>query len=72
MIFQESLANYRTMVIISRTTQAYLGSSDDVHAYLSLVRQQLDVNEIFTYDDLITRAKTALVQLASLAPMPLC
>jgi hypothetical protein len=59
--------SYRTMVIISRAIQAYLGSTDDVHTYLSLVRQQLNVDEIFTYDDLITRAKTALVQLASLA-----
>lgn len=59
--------SYKTTVIISRTVELFLGSSTNVHQYLTLVRQQLAVDDILTYDDLITRAKTALIQLAGLA-----
>jgi hypothetical protein len=59
--------SYKTMVIISRTSQRYLDSTANIHEYLSLVRQQLAVNDILTYDDLITHAKTAFVQIAGLA-----
>lgn len=59
--------SYKTTVIVSRTIELFLGSSTSVHQYLGLVRQQLAVDDILTYDDIVARAKTALVQLAGLA-----
>jgi antiviral defense system Shedu protein SduA len=57
--------NYRTMVVIGRTNSDF---SDEAakSEYLSLLRNQFQVDDIFTYDDLAQRARLALARLAAL------
>jgi hypothetical protein len=59
-------AGYSSMIVISRTEQAAFREISK-HRYFDLMRQQLAVDEILTYDDLVTKAKTAISQLEALA-----
>jgi len=60
--------DYRTMIVISRTTKESVGSGRRVREYLELVKNQLNVDEVFTYDDLLERAASARARLSALAP----
>ena len=57
--------NYTTTIIIGRDRLLQDGRVAD--RYLSLVRQQLAVDEVLTYDALLNRARTAYARLAGLA-----
>jgi hypothetical protein len=56
-----------TMIVISRSTHENFGRGRDIAAYMQLVKQQLAVDEVLTYDDLLARSKQAYVALSSLA-----
>jgi hypothetical protein len=58
---------YQSTLVIGRERQRRIGTERDLHSYLSLVRQQLAVNEVLTYDDLIHKARAAITQLQVLA-----
>jgi Domain of unknown function (DUF4263) len=58
-----------SMVVISRSTQAAFGGRSEVRRQLQLLREQLRVEEILTYDDLLNRARAALARLSGL-PFP--
>jgi len=60
--------DHRTMIVISRTTEESVGRGRNVRDYLELVKNQINVDEIFTYDDLLQRAMSAYVRLSTLAP----
>jgi hypothetical protein len=60
-------AGYSSMIVISRTEQRAFPDEISKHRYFDLMRQQLAVDEILTYDDLVTKAKTAISQLEALA-----
>jgi hypothetical protein len=51
-------------VIISRATSARPGGIG-LHRYLAILREQLAVDEVITYDDLISRGWAAVTQIAS-------
>lgn len=55
----------RTTVIMSRATVRQLGGMRDVRALIQLYRNQLAVDEILLYDDLIARAREASYRLAA-------
>lgn len=57
-----------SMVVISRSTEAAFGDRSDVRRQLQLLREQLRVDEILTYDDLLNRARAALARLSGLPP----
>lgn len=58
--------NHSTLLIISRTTERSFGSEGKVEKYMELVTEQFDVHEVVTYDDLLSRARTAYIRLSSL------
>ncbi len=53
----------RTEVVISRSTAEQSGVSD-VSRYLAMVRQQLNVDEVITYDLLLEQAREAYARLS--------
>jgi len=55
-------------IIISRATEESLGGRVDIKRHMQLLKQQLGVNELLTYDDLLAQAKAPLQQLAGIAP----
>ena len=55
------------MIVISRTEQCSFPDENSRHRYFDLMRQQLAVDEILAYDDLVTKAKSAITQLEALA-----
>jgi hypothetical protein len=57
--------NYRTTIVIGRNGNIRAGR--DTVRYLSVVRQQIAVDEVLTYDGLLARAEVAYAQLAALA-----
>ena len=57
--------SYTSALIIGRETARSITS--DPHRYMALLRQQLAVDEVLTYDDLIHKARTAIAQLQALA-----
>ncbi len=57
-----------TMIVISRATQQSVGRGRKISEYLELLKNQLSVEEILTYDDLLQRAAGAYARLAALAP----
>ena len=54
------------VVIISRTTERTFGHNRNTHDYLALLLHQHRNIECWTYDDVVTRARTVLNRLASL------
>jgi hypothetical protein len=58
------------IVVISRSTEASFGGRGDTHRQLQLLREQLGVDELLTYDDLLDRARAALARLSGLSPAP--
>jgi len=58
---------HTSMIVISRAGAESIGNAGVKDHYLSLLRQQLNVEEVLTYDDLIDRAREALDQLQRLA-----
>jgi hypothetical protein len=54
------------VVIISRAREQTFGHKRDVHEYLSMLSHQHHNIECWTYDDVLTRARTVLNRLASL------
>ena len=59
--------NYTSAIVIGRDSQAVVGQSGDVLRYMSLLRKQLAVDEVLTYDDLVRKARVAMGQLQTLA-----
>lgn len=59
--------DYRTMIVISRATEECVGRGRKVRDYLEIVKKQLSVDEIFTYDDLLQRAVSAYDRLSALS-----
>lgn len=57
--------NISTAIVISRSQQQQFGTAGS-NRYISVVRQQLGVDEIFTWDDLLERAKKMARQLTTL------
>ncbi len=55
-----------SMVVISRSTEEAFGGRSDARRQLQLLREQLRVEEILTYDDLLNRARAALTRLSGL------
>ncbi len=60
--------DHRTMIVISRATEKSVGTGREVREYLELVKNQLKVDEVFTYDDLVERAASAYARLSALSP----
>ncbi len=60
--------DHRTMIVISRATEESVGRGRKVRDYLELVKNQLNVDEVFTYDDLLQRAASAYARLSAIAP----
>lgn len=58
---------YTTALIIGRETARPIGDTEDPHRHIALVRKQLSVDEVLTYDDLIHKARAAIAQLQALA-----
>ncbi|MFJ2929482.1 Shedu anti-phage system protein SduA domain-containing protein [Streptomyces massasporeus] len=58
--------NISTAIVISRSHQKQFGTAG-TSRYISVARQQLSVDEILTWDDLLERAKTMVRQLTSLS-----
>lgn len=61
-------SNYSSTIIMSRSTEASVGVGRQMQEYRTLLRNQLNVDEILTYDDLLERAAGAYARLAALAP----
>ena len=57
-----------SMIVISRLTEKAFGGRRDLHRQLQLLREQLRVDEVLTYDDLLNRARAALARLSGLPP----
>jgi hypothetical protein len=55
-------------MIISRATEESFGGRSNIRRQLLLLEGQLGVEELLTYDDLLSQAKVALQQLAGIAP----
>jgi hypothetical protein len=53
--------------VISRATEKSVGPGRGVQEYLELVKNQLKVDEVFTYDDLAMRATSAYARLSALS-----
>lgn len=58
----------RTAVVMSRTNQQNFKNIDDIRAYTGLMREQFNIDEFYTYDDLYDRACTAYALLSGLSP----
>lgn len=60
--------SYTSVLVIGRSTNSSFGkAAEDPRRYVSMLRQQLGVDEVLTYDDLVERANVAIRQLESLA-----
>jgi hypothetical protein len=57
--------NFRTMMVIGRSDSDF-DSETSKNEYLNLLRLQFQVEDIYTYDDLIRRARVALTRLSAL------
>lgn len=56
-----------SMIVISRSSQRSFGEGRGLWDYMELVKNQFRVDEVFTYDDLLQRAKEAYIRLVALA-----
>lgn len=59
----------QSMVVIGRASPLLQGAAD-APRYLALLREQLAVDEVITYDDLLERARMVYVQIAGLEMSP--
>lgn len=59
--------NPGAMLVISRATERSFGTDRDITDYKALLRAHLPSTEVFTYDDLLDRAKFAYAKLLSLS-----
>jgi hypothetical protein len=57
-----------SQIVISRKTEESIGSGRSIEEYLDILKNQYAVDEVFTYDDLLDRAKAAYEKLSSLMP----
>jgi Shedu protein SduA, C-terminal len=57
--------NYTSLIVIGRETQQSFRNIFG-HRYLAILGQQFAVDEVFTYDDVVNKARAALQQLNSL------
>lgn len=53
-------------LVIGRSSLESIGDNRDIRSYIELLRATYPGVDIFTYDDLVERAKSALLQLAAL------
>ena len=60
-------ANYHTALIISRDTEALFAGHKNRKEYIGVLKRQFNVEEIWTYDDLLERAQFRHQQLSALA-----
>jgi Domain of unknown function (DUF4263) len=58
--------SYTSTIVIGRNSLNSIGNAKDVAHHKSLLRGQLNVNEVLTYDDLIEKARAAIRQLDNL------
>jgi hypothetical protein len=58
--------NCTSMIVISRSIEKAFGSKHEIRRHLELLKRTFSVDEIFLYDDLLTRAKVAYAKLAGL------
>lgn len=56
----------KTSVIMSRSNQERFKSMDEMRAYTGLMMEQFNIDEFFTFDDLLERASTAYALLSGL------
>jgi len=56
------------MIIMSRSRQKQFGGLEDQKQYAELIHEQLNVDEVLTYDDLLEKASFAYFQLTGLSP----
>lgn len=56
-------SGYRSTIIISRSNESAFSKAQNLQEYIGIVRQQLNIDEVLTYDMLLDRAKIALSQL---------
>jgi len=64
--FPGTSTGYTSMIVISRASAETIGNAVDKDRYLSMIREQLSIDEVLTYDDLATRAQKAYGQLQEL------
>jgi hypothetical protein len=58
--------NCTSMVVISRSREKEFGSKFEIRRHLEMLKQTYAVDEIYSYDDLLTRANAAYTQLSGL------
>jgi len=58
----------KSMIVMSRSRQKQFGGLEDQKQYAELIHEQLNVDEVITYDDLLERASFAYFQLTGLSP----
>lgn len=61
----------KTSVIMSRFTQHNFKNASEARNYMGLVRDQYNIDEFLTFDDLLERAVTAYTMLSGLPPQQL-
>jgi hypothetical protein len=54
------------MIVIGRDTERSFGTASSKEQYISMLRQMYSVEDVFTFDDLVQRARGAISRLASL------
>lgn len=59
-------SKHTTCVIMSRSTEKSFGAYVDMKSYMELIQETYSVDEVFTYDDLLERAKAVYAKLGSL------
>jgi hypothetical protein len=59
--------SYKTMIVMSRSTEGIGGGRDAVR-YRQMVADTYNVDELFFYDELVKRGEVLLAQLAALGP----
>jgi hypothetical protein len=67
--FPDISANAMSTVVISRDTSSRRGDVS-LPRYLSMLREQFNVDEIITYDDLIQKGRTAVAQISGATEAP--
>lgn len=58
----------KSMIVMSRSRQKQFGGLENQKQYAELIHEQLNVDEVITYDDLLERASFAYFQLTGLSP----
>lgn len=65
--FPSISTNYSTMLVISRSSEKNYGERNNFQSQMEIIRNQFAVDEVVTYDDLLNRAKNALIQLSNIS-----